>query len=84
MEDQNRAGRKMAVRKPGILVREPRLISENPRNLRFRLFSIRPPTLAKRSAERVCFQIGSLRHHEAIARFVEFCPSAFPRRPWCG
>lgn len=46
---------------PGILVCEARLISENPRNLRFRLFSIRPPAFAKRSAERVCFQVGSLR-----------------------
>src|SRR5690554_2717226 len=46
---------------PGILVCEARLISENPRNLWFRLFSIRPPAFAKRSAERVCFQVGSLR-----------------------
>lgn len=57
---------------PGILVCEARLISENPRNLRFRLFSIRPPAFAKRSAERVCFQVGSLRRFAAQARGAGF------------
>lgn len=66
---------------PGILVCEARLISENPRNLRFRLFSIRPPAFAKRSAERVCFQVGSLRAYLIEMAYLEVSDILRGERP---
>lgn len=67
---------------PGILVCEARRTSENPRNLSLRIFSQRPPAFTQRSAERVRFQVGSLRHvtwHSPLARTAQ--SRAIPARP---